>query len=618
MPSTTSRLNKLSFKPGFHRESTKYAEEGSWFDGDRVRFRTGKPENMRGYSKYINTAIIGTPRDLVTWATNNTQKLIATGTEQRLNIVFNQIEYDVTPIVTVVSTTNQFSTSVGSPLIKVSLTNSNVSVGDWINFTSVSTQGFGAATNFAVSSFGGPTFQVVSLTGTNVFFISVASVAASTAANMGNGTLNFLLPSQQTTNIQGLGYGAGVYNAGVSVSTGRAWNTAAASSNIILLANQWSLDNWGQDLLAVRRGGQLIHWDAAASTVPVRASIVGSGPAKINSIVVSPNDRHVVALGASSYLTSVYSPLTVRWSDQEDYSNWTPSISSTSGEIQLIEGTQIIGGERARNQILIWTDKALYGLQFVGPPFIFQLAQLGSNCGLIGPHAGITVDGVGYWMSDSNFYKFDGRVERMNCTIRREVFDNLNISQKDKIYAGSNSEFNEVIWLIPGLNALEPTRYVIYNMLDDCWVYGSTFYTTYKDSNVFNNTITTGITTSTSTSHYYNNEPVSIYTGDGAALVSYIESAEFDIENGDNLLFVDRLIPDFTLKNGTVRFTINLQQFPNGTKTTKGPYLIDVNTDKVDFRGRGRQANFRVSTSDTNVSWRMGAVRLAIQPDGSR
>ena len=128
MPSTTSRLNKLSFKPGFHRESTKYAEEGSWFDGDRVRFRTGKPENMRGYSKYINTAIIGTPRDLVTWATNNTQKLIATGTEQRLNIVFNQIEYDVTPIVTVVSTTNQFSTSVGSPLIKVSLTNSNVSV----------------------------------------------------------------------------------------------------------------------------------------------------------------------------------------------------------------------------------------------------------------------------------------------------------------------------------------------------------------------------------------------------------------------------------------------------------------------------------------------------------
>ena len=155
-------------------------------------------------------------------------------------------------------------------------------------------------------------------------------------------------------------------------------------------------------------------------------------------------------------------------------------------------------------------------------------------------------------------------------------------------------------------------------MIDDCWIYGSTFYTTFQDANVFDNTITTGIATSTSTSYYYNNEPVSIYTGDGIALASYIESADFDIEDGDKIMFVDRLIPDFTLKNGTIKFTVNLKQFPNGDTITKGPFVIDINTTKVDFRGRGRQANFRVSTSDKDASWRMGAVRLTIQPDGSR
>ena len=413
MPSTTSRLNRLIFKPGFHRESTKYAEEGNWWDGDRVRFRTGKPENIRGYQKHLTTPIIGTARDLITWYTNNTQKLISSGTEQRLNIVLNQTNYDVTPIVTVVSAVNQFSTSVGSHLIKVSLTNANTSIGDWINFANVSINGFDGTHDFATSSFGGPTFQVVSVAGLNAFYISVASVATSTESNQGTGTMNFLLPTQQTTNIQGLGYGAGVYIAGVSTTGARTWNTAASSSNITFLANQWTLDPWGQDLLAVRRGGPLIHWDAAASTSPVRASIVPTAPSKINTFVVSPNDRHVLAMGTYEYGTSVFNPLLVRWADQEDYTNWTPSISSTAGYIQIVDGTQIVGAKRGRNNIFIWSDKALYGIQFVGPPFIFSLAQVGSNCGLIGPHAAVVVDGVAYWMSDNNFYRFNGRVEQI-------------------------------------------------------------------------------------------------------------------------------------------------------------------------------------------------------------
>jgi len=622
MANSQSRLTKLNFKPGFHRESTQYAEEGKWYDGNRVRFREGKPENLRGYEKHYSEPLKGTARDLLTWANNNTEKLLSAGTNERLYILYNGYNYDVTPITTVVSVdagvNGDLNTSVGSPLIRVSLTNHNTSISDWIYFTSTSINGFGAAHNFAVSSFGGPTYQVVSVSGLNNFYISVASVAASTQSAMGRATLNFLLPTQLTNSIQGLGYGAGVYNAGVSTTGQRAWNQAAQSSNIIFEANQWSLDNWGEDLLAVRRGSNLFHWDANASTAPVRASIVGTAPSEINYIVVSPNDRHVLALGANEFGTSVFNPLLVRWSDQEDYTNWTPSISSTSGEFTLIDGTEIVGGIRSRNVIHVWTDKALYGVQFVGPPFIFSVAQLGSNCGLISPHAAVAVDGVSYWMGLNNFYAFNGRVQKLDCTIRRYLYDSFNMAQKDKVYAGVNSEFHEIIWLYPSSNSLEPDSYVIYNYVENSWVYGTSFYTTFEDANVFDNTITTGAVSAGVPQYYWDNEPVSIFTGDGQALTSYLQSSDFDIDDGDKIMFIDRLIPDFTLENGTVSFTIQTELYPNGATVTKGPYTISTGTNKLDFRTRGRQASVNISCSDIGASWRMGSLRLAISEDGKR
>lgn len=618
MPSSLSRLNKVIFKPGFFRETTKYAAEGHWWDGDRVRFRQGLPENMRGYSKMINAEILGIPRDILSWANNNTQKLLSVGTNKRLYLVAGNTNYDITPVTTVVSLTNQFDTSAGSNKIRVSLTNNGTSVDDYLFFTSASINGFSQGTNFAASAFGGPMYRVVSVSGINNFYVSTNYNAVSTNIATGNATANFLISTQQTVNIQGLGYGAGPYNAGTSTTGARAWNTAANSSGIIFLANQWSLDSWGEDLLAVRRGGPLYHWDANASTTPERAVIVSTAPAKINSIVVSPNDRHVIALGTYEYATSVFNPLLIRWSTQEDYANWTPSISSTAGEIKTIEGTQLVGGVRSRNAIHAWTDKAMYGLQFVGPPFIFSLTQLGSDCGLVGPHAAVGIDGSSYWMSDDNFYSFNGRVNRLNCTVKRYVFDAFNLSQRDKVFAGANAEFNEVIWLIPANNSMEPSLYVIYNILEDHWVYGSTFYTTFEDMNVFDNTITTGKVSNGDPMYYWNNEPVSVYTGNNQALSSYLESADFDLDDGDKLMFIDRVIPDYTLENGDLQFSIETKLYPSGTPVTKGPYRIANTTTKIDFRARGRQASVKVSTADYNVKWRWGGVRLAMQEDGQR
>ena len=628
MPSTNSRLQRLNLKPGFHRESTQYSEEGKWFDGDRVRFREGKPENLRGYQKFIDTSFTGTARDLLAWTNNNTEKLLGYGTESKLYVVYNDYPYDITPIVSTVSignlgTTGSFDTVAGSPLIEVSSNNNGRKVGDYVEFSNTSINGFTTnGLDFSASSFGGPTFEVVSVQGINNFFISVTSVAASTESNQGSGIAFFLLATGQSNPIQGLGYGAGIYNAGVSTTGERAWNQPAESSNIIFLGTQWSLDNFGEDLLAARQGGSLIHWDANASLAPVRSSVVGTAPSKINSIVISPNDRHVIALGTEEFATSVFNPLLVRWSDQEDYANWIPSVSSTSGELQLIDGTRIVGGVRGRNAILVYTDNALYTLQFVGPPFIFRMAQVGTNCGLIGSHAAIDVGGRTYWMGDTDFFMFDGSVKKLDCTIRRYLYDDFNMTQKSKVFAGLNSEFHEIIWLYPKSGSNEPDGYVIYNYMENTWVYGSNFYTTFIDDSVFLNTVATGAVTgnvsATNPQFIWYNEPTSVFSGDSQPLTSFIESADIDIGDGDDIMFIDKIIPDYTINTGTIKFSINIKDYPAGTTKEVGPFDITDATQKIDMRARGRQANFRVSTSDLNTSWKWGSVRVAIQPAGKR
>jgi hypothetical protein len=692
MPSTQSKLTKLNLKPGFHRESTQYSEEGAWFDGDRVRFREGKPENLRGYEKRITEGLLGTVRDLTTWTNNNTQKLLALGTEQQLGILYSDQVFDVTPIIKTVSvgdsgTQGNFNTSIGSTRITVSITNHGAVVGDWIVFSSTSINGF--ATNgrdFSSAEFGGPTFQTVSVQDLNLFAVSTLIAAASTETNQGHGTTGFLLETGPLNNIQGLGYSAGNYvvekDSGTATGTTtnklvdstqnfittvhigdkvnnvtdsttaiitaidsntqltldtdimasgevyiifdplanntRAWNAASPASNITFKATQWSLDNFGEDLLAVRRGSQLLHWDASQSAWPVRTSIVATGPSKINSIIVSPNDRHVLALGTNEVVTSVFNPLLVRWSDREDYEDWTPSISSTSGELQLIGGTEIIGGIRTRNAIHVWTDTSAYALNFVGPPFIFKPTELGTNCGLVGPHAAIDVDGVSYWMGTSDFFVFDGRVRRLDCTIRRFFFDSFNISQSDKVYAGLNSEFSEVVWVYPKEDSQEPDSYIAYNFSENVWTSGTGFFTTYEDNRVFTDVITTGSVEKGGTSFIWNNEPKDVFDGDGVALTSFIESADMDIEDGDDLMFINKLIPDITINTGYLKFTITTRQYPTSSEVVKGPYPIDSGTDKIDLRVRGRQAKVRVSTAALGASWQWGSVRLAMQRDGKR
>lgn len=612
MASTDGKLAKLQFMPGFHRESTQYAEEGKWYDGDRVRFREGKPENLRGYTKAVNDATFtGIARDLITWSDNDTKKLMSFGTEKFLYVVDSNQLYDSTPFVSATTLTSVMSTQLNSPLVSISINNHGVSVDDRIFITSATSIG-----NSGILLDG--EYSVVAVGSLNTFTISATTSAVAAVTDGGTADLEFILPVENTVPVQGTGYGAGTYNAGVSTTGGRAWNRPAAAGAIIFKNSQWSLDNWGEDMLACRRGGKIFFLDVDASVTPERAVVVSAAPSVNNYIRVSPNDRHLIAFGSIEFGTNTYNPMLVRWSDQEDFNNWTPSISSTSGEVVLTGGTEIMGAIRSRNAINIWTDNAMYTQQFVGPPFIFNFQQVGTNCGLIAPHAAVDVDGIAYWMGENNFYAFDGRVRNLDCPVRRYLYDSFNEVNKDKVFAGINSEFNEIIWLYCSEFATEPDSYIIYNYKENHWVFGSSFYSTFVDHSVYENTIATGRVSATADRHIWNNEPKDEYRGDGKILPSYLESAEIDIDDGTNLLFIDRIVPDYTItNNGSIQLTLDFQEYPNGPTTTKGPYTVQQTTKKIDLRGRGRQAKIIVSAS-SDSSWRWGAVRANIMPDGMR
>ena len=715
----TAKLAKFDFNQGFNRETTQYAEEGNWFDGDRVRFRAGRPENIRGYETKVSTAFDGSARDLIAWKDNSNKKRAIFGTPDKLYEHNGDSITDITPITTIVTLTNCFGTSAGTTRVCCSDGSHGRQKNDWVLFTSAAT--FGSDVSLT-----GNVYQITSIVDINVFTISITSNAAATSTQAGSASFNYYIATGTSVASQGVGYGASDYNAADPVSvglskitatggnalvtvscasahggvandfvvfqntsidsvaatiggnlnltksaaggpefsivsvngtqvivsaaanasasgdvtsslnmtaliykqtdgggTGREWDTAASAdaTDLALDIAQWSMDNWGEDVLLNRRGSNIFYFQTALSTTPMRATTVTTSPISVNSLIVSPNDRHVVALGANEFsptatVSGTFNPMVVRWSDQDSRTNWVPSVSSTAGEVVLTDGTRIVGAVRSKNAINIWTDNSLWLMEFAGPPFTFKFQQAGTNCGLIGPHAGIDYNGVTYWMGFDNFYANTGQVEVLDCTVRRHVFDRLNTTYYDKVYTGINSEFKEIIWLYVSNTATECDSYVVFSPEENYWVYGDTFFTTFKDREVFGNTITTGATTTGN--FLFNNEPAGVFDGDGATLTSFVESADFDVDDGNALMYMSRIIPDFDLSTGKIKLHLTTKQFPESTESITKEFDITNTTNKVDFRARGRQAKIRVSCDSNNASWRWGSVRLALQGDGAR
>ena len=722
-----TELAKFDFRQGFNRETTQYAEGQSWYDGNRVRFRAGRPENMRGYEVRTSTTFDGSARDLLLWTDANNKARAIFGTPDKLYEHDGDQIYDITPLQSSVTLANCFGTSSGTTRVCCSDAAHGAAVGDYVYFTSTAAIG---SSNVSLS---GNVYPITSVASAAVFTISVSANADSTESDAGSATFNYYIPTGGSVAAAGVGYTAAKYNAAdptsvgiskisttgsstlvtvscaaahngvandtvifipssvaahpvtvggnliltkssvgsvdvggpeftivsinstqiiVSVNTAasstenatsnlrttariypqvagsvaspyRAWDepASASASGLVIQLAQWSLDNWGEDVVANRKGSNIFYFDTDASTTPIRATSITTSPISVNSVIVSPNDRHLIALGANEYaadatVSGTFNPMLVRWSDQDDRTNWVPSVISTSGEVVLTDGTKIVGGVRAKGAINIWTDNSLWLMEFVGPPFTFRFNQAGTNCGMIGPHAGVDYNGVTYWMGYDNFYRYTGQVELIPCTVRRYLFNDINPSYYDKVYAGINSEFKEIIWLYASGDGTECDKYVIFNPEENYWVYGEMIFTTFADKEVFGSTITTGVTVSGN--NIYNNEPVSVFTGSGETLVSYIESGDFDVADGNAIMFMNKVIPDYDLSGGKIKMKIITKEYPESTSSVTKEFDIFNTTQKVNFRSRGRQAKVRVSCASNNASWRWGSIRLGLQGDGGR
>jgi len=618
-------LTKIILKPGLHRESTQYEEDGNWFDGDHVRFRAGKPENMRGYETKVSTAFDGSARDLVVYRSgNNNKKRAVFGTPDKLYEHDGDRIVDITPIVTAVTLANCFGTSSGQTRVCCSDAGHGQVVGNYVMFTSTAA--------FNAVSLSTNVYPITSVASANVFTIDVSTAADATESDTGSATFNYLLPTGNSIAVAGTGYGAALFQAGVCASQTRAWNEPASAdaTDLVFDISQWSLDNWGDDVVANRNGGNIFYFSSDASTTPIRATSITTSPISVNSIIVSPNDRHLIALGVNEFaadatVSGTFNPMLVRWSDQDNRTNWVPSVSSTSGEVVLTDGTKIIGATRSRSAIHIWTDNAMWLMSFAGPPFTFKFTPAGTNCGLIAPHAAVDYNGISYWMGYDNFYRYDGQVKTLDCTVRTFIFDRLGVKFKDKVYAGVNSEFKEIIWLYASdeSGVTECDSYVIYSPENDYWTYGTGVFTTFADKEVFGNTITTGVSindsgASTGNNKLFNNEPADYFTENNRTITSFIESADFDVDDGNKILFMNKLIPDFDLNTGKLRVKIITKKYPESNEEITKEFDVTQLTDKINFRARGRQAKIRVSCSSQGSSWQWGSVRLGFQGDGER
>jgi len=611
--STDTFTTKFKFTPTLLRDDTQYEAEGGWYDGNRVRFRNNNPENIRGWNKRVSESLTGTPRDIEIWSGLNQANYIAWGTNNALQIYEGGQVSDITPITTTTSLVNQISTSIGSSSISVSLTGHTRSVGDRIVFVSM-------AATVGGNVFLDSTFTIDSIADSNHFTFPYTTVAAATSANVGTVTLQALLKSGPENNTNGLGWGAETYGTGT-------YGTPAATSNIILRMRNWSMSTFGEDLLANPRGGSIYLWDATSGT-DERAKLIANAPVSVNSVIVSEKSRHVVALGCTD-LSGTFDPMLVRWSEQEDYDVWTPTVTNAAGEYRIQRGTQINQGVYSRGGVLILTDSALYGMVYVGQPYIFSTDILGDGCGSISPHAAKDFNGSLYWMGDSNFFVFNGQVQVLPSSARKYVFSDFNFSQKEKVFCGINPEFSEITWLYPSADSEECDKYITYNPVDNYWVFGDSYWTTWDfGADIFESIITTGV--SAGVAYLYNNEPADTYSavvGDNQLIgyESFIQSGDFDLGDGDDLLFADKFIPDFDLtdpgginNDPQVNILMSAKQYPTATTVSKGPFVVSASTRFQNIRLRGRQANLKISTSAVGTSWRLGTFRLDLVPDGKR
>lgn len=619
-------LKKFQPRPGVNKENTRYANENGWYDSEKVRFRQGTPEKIGGWARISTNTFLGVCRSLWNWVTLAKQNLIGLGTNLKFYIVDGGAYYDITPLrATTTLGANPF-TGNGTTTVTVTAASHGAITGDFVTYS--------GATGAYASTLNAE-YQVTVIN-SNSYTITTATAIPAGATGGSAVVARYQITVGAAIQAPIGGWGAGTWNSGT-------WGVGSGSANASL--RLWSQSNFGEDLIFGPRGGPMYFWDANGGTGTrgaLLSSLLGASdvPTVQNLVYVSDN-RFVFAFGCNDYGLVAQNPMLIRWSDQEDPANWTVSATSQAGSLTLAHGSEIVTAVQTRQETIVFTDSAIYSLQYLGLPAVWGSQILGDNISIVSQNAAIVASGRVFWMGIDKFYVYDGRVNTLNCDLRKYIYQDINLDQRQQIFCGTNEGFNEVWWFYCSENSNAIDRYVVYNYVENdgkggigVWYHGSLARTAWLDSGLLEYPL--------AATYSYNlvNHEFGVdndETGTILPITAYISSSEFDIDDGDKFGFVWRMLPDVTFEGSTaaspsaVMTLIPMQNSGSGyntpqsvagsssaTVTRTATVPIEQFTGQVYIRVRGRQMIIKMESTDVGVFWQLGHPRFDIRQDGRR
>jgi hypothetical protein len=644
-------LTEIKFAPGIDKQDTSVGAAGRWVDSDNVRFRYGLPEKVGGWQSLLNESIVGVVRKQHAFVDNDGNRYVALGTDKFLLLYFEGGLYDITPLKTAL-TSATLATTDASPICSITTgTDHNLSLGDIILLDNVTLP---VGTGYVDADFEDKLFQVTSITSNTVFTITQTTNATATVAT--GGSIDVVPYEQVGPAAQTYGYGFGVGPYGSTIG-GTEWGNAVNAASVVLEPGLWSLSNFGQVLVATIANGKTFTWDSAiAARLTTRASTTTSGftttnnPTATRVTLISPTTRHLIHLGTETTIgdPSTQDDMFIRFSIDENINEYTPEATNTAGTQRIQDGTKIMGALVAKENILVWTDNALYTMKFVGAPFTFGFEQVGTNCGLIGKNSAIEIDGVAYWMGNNGFFSFDGTVNTLPCSVEDYVYDDIDTTKGQQVNAGINNLFTEVVWWYPTAGSEFNNRYVVFNYGQsngqlpmgnwytgvnvnsirtswiDSLVYPKPYATAYNSSNDGTFPVVIGQSGLGASVFFEQETGTDQVNPDGSTtiLTSFIQSFDFSLQANQSEIFLAmrRFLPNFKVLTGNNQVTIGVSDYPSDSvaATRLSPFTIDATTDKVDTRARGRYASIKIENINLGETWRFGTFQVDLQPDGRR
>jgi len=628
-------FQKLQFKPGINRDQTNYSNEGGWYECDKIRFRSGFPEKIGGWAKATSEYMLGFCRQMFGWITSYNDNFLACGTSEKAYIEVGGYFYDITPLrattptLTSPTTNNCITTTNGSGTVTIIAVGSNAVEDNYIDIAgATAVGGISAATLNA-------THKVDTVINVNAFTFVVGTNATSSATGGGTSiNLSFEIDTGNGDTTQGYGWGTSTWNDNFGWGLG-------SPVPVFLIQRDWWFDQFDNNLVMNIRNGAIYYWErgtnqdpsTALATRAIRLSAVSGAadvPDAAMQTLVSQNDKHLLAFGCQPYAGAAgeFDPLLIRWASQDDPGMWTPLVTNSAGFIRVSRGSQIVRAIPTKQEILVFTEATLSSLQFTGTTDVFALQEIGDNLSIIGPRAVTVVNNMTFWMGHDKFYVYTGRVETLPCTLRNHVFNNINYDQADQIISGTNEGWNEVWWMYPTANSSYNNAYVIYNHLERIWYYGTIERNAWLDSPLRDFPQASYTDNTLERSYLFNHEDGT--NDDTLPMTAYIQSSDFDLAEGDQLVLTRRMIPDVNFDGSTAtspeaNFVIRPRNFPGSSYQTNASNTqrviqttINQFTEQVFMRARARQIALKIESTGLDTQWQLGSPRLDLRPDGKR